>query len=255
VLGDRQVQGDEVVRAEGDVPADFQGPGDDRLAEVRRWRPELRRRHRERRLPRLPRLERSGDGWLDERVLDEELALRLHPVLGVGHVALRVALFDRAGDLVEPEADETERGASGSDAFLRDQPDRAGDAVADACRSVERDLAVDRAVTRSDQLFSMDRVQRMAALRTRQSRLVEGIEGRWGGTSVGPERPERPEIERQRHGLSRAIDDPMSLHLRPLAAPRAADRRERRPRFPGRRRRPRASRHPDERRGDAPRSA
>ncbi len=66
MLGQGQEEGGVVVGTVGDVPADLQGPGDDRLAQVPRRRTESRRGNGELRLPLLARLEAGRDDRFEE---------------------------------------------------------------------------------------------------------------------------------------------------------------------------------------------
>jgi hypothetical protein len=78
VLRERQEERHEVIRAHWDIPAHFQGPGDDRLAKVGRGRAERRRRNRECRLPLWP-AQIPWDGRLEEGVVGEEGARWFQP--------------------------------------------------------------------------------------------------------------------------------------------------------------------------------
>ena len=176
MLEDGQVDGDEMVRTVRDVPADLERPGDDRFAEMGGRRTERRRRERERPLPGRPGLEDRRDRGLHERVLDEQPAVALHPALGVGDIALAVAVVDGLADLVQAEADEAQDRAAGVDPLVGLEGDRAGDRPADDDRSIERERAADRTVARRDELIGPDAVQRMAPLPARQPAAVDGVE-------------------------------------------------------------------------------
>ena len=128
---------------------------------------------------------------------DEELAARLHPVLGGGDVAVGVAILPRARHLVEPQPDQPQRRLAGVDPLRGRQAERPGDPLADHGRAVQDDLAGDRAVGRAEQLVGRDGVERVAPLRSGQARPVDGVErlGRRAGVAA-----ERAEVQVQVQG-------------------------------------------------------
>ena len=177
-----------MVRAHGNVPAGFEGPGDDRLAQVGRRRSELGRRDGKRCLPRCARLEVRRDRRLDERVGHEKLSGCLDPAFGVGHVAFRVVVLNRASDLVQPQADQTEVRLPRGDLLRGGQSDPAGDPFADSGGAIEDDLACHGPVGRTQELLGAYVVERMATVRPGQTRPVQCVERRRGGSAVTAER-------------------------------------------------------------------
>jgi len=199
VLGDRQVLRHERIVAVGDVPPDLERPGDDRLAQVGGRRAEARGGDGELCPPLPARLKGRGDGRLQERVLDEQLALDLYPVVRAGDVPLAVAVILRAGDLVQPKPDQPQGCASGDDLLGRSHADRSGDPVADSRRLIQGDLAQDPAIGRLHELLRQDRVERVAPLRPGEPRAVDGVERRRRRPGAVHERAEPTEVHRERH--------------------------------------------------------
>src|ERR1035437_8322266 len=136
MLGQGQVESDEVVGSHGDIPADLEGPGNDGFTEMGGWRTELRRGNGERRLPFLTRLEARGDRRLEKGVRREELAAGFHPALRVRDLGLRVVLVLLAADLIEPQPDQPKLGLPCRYRLTGQHSDPAGYAIADACRTV-----------------------------------------------------------------------------------------------------------------------
>ena len=169
---------DMLVRTHRDVPARVERPRQDCRSEMRRRRPEPRRRQVELGLERLPdargeqRQHRLGEG---QRL--EQPAIDLDPLpLRVTCPRCRVA----RGPLLlgQPNADQPQDRAAGVDVAPGHQPKASPYAFADTSQSVDLDRALEAVAGASHKLVEADRGKRMAAARSGQPAAIDRIEWR-----------------------------------------------------------------------------